>query len=61
MLIALIVLVCVIAKNLSACTSNLVTRTNATEECCRSIGASIITLASEAKDMPWMPLVGFFK
>ncbi|MBS1751754.1 MAG: hypothetical protein JST63_17785 [Bacteroidetes bacterium] len=60
MLIALFALVCVIAKNLSACTSNIATKANATEVCCRSIGASIISLASEAEELHWIPLISFF-
>lgn len=61
MLIALFALVCVIAKNLSACAATVVTKTNAAVECSHTIGTGIISLASEAEDMPWAPLISFFR
>jgi len=62
MLIVLLVLVIVIAQGLSAGAAYILHREASTAECSRKIGANtIISLASEAEDFAWRPLLHFFK
>ncbi len=61
MLIALLVLVIVIVKSLSTGTAYTIPKENHAAGYSSGIGVSIISLASEAEDFGWRPLMRFFK
>jgi hypothetical protein len=62
MLIALLALVIVIAKNVTAGTRCVVVKQQVNaEEPVKKVKHAIITLASEIEDIPWSPFITLFR
>jgi hypothetical protein len=61
MLIVLVALVIVVIKSISTGSAYTIPEENAVTGYSRGISFSIISLASEANDFSWRPLMRFFK
>ena len=61
MLLALLALVIVIAKNVSAGTNYVTVKQQKIEQCSAEVKEHFVSLASEMEDLPWNPVLTFFR
>ncbi|MFT3705409.1 MAG: hypothetical protein QM802_23775 [Agriterribacter sp.] len=61
MLLTLLALVIVIAKNVSAGTNYVTAKKVKIEQCSTEVKDRVISLTSEIEDLPWNPVLTFFR